>query len=294
MKKTFLVIFAAAAMVALTACNGKTEGGEAKDSTSVENNGDEAFNPYTFATPENATIADQDNVSYVLYPAGVKGCIEEKKDIKDAVNIYYSADGFQWRDGKTIVRETEIPNSLIIPIYKDQEAHKGDIVLTWWQSGSGMQRAIVTDDSNPKEPKVMYLDLSYKGDGSGIAEGERHANQALKPNSFMVLEDGKWQPGQTVAVKTGNDTKIGILVSFTDDKVIYSGFASKLAEAEKTDCTILPVKPNFAVGDNVEFKFTDSFHKDGKILELKPEIGRAKVKRDNFGEDWVSILELKK
>ena len=100
---------------------------------------------------------------------------------------------------KAVVDVDEVPNSLLIPIYKGATAKKGDIVLTWWQSGSGMERAIVTDDSDPTQPKVHYLDLSYKGDGSGFAE--KHDNEQLKPNSFVVLNDGEWQPGAPLAVK---------------------------------------------------------------------------------------------
>ena len=61
---------------------------------------------------------------------------------------------------KQISGEVQIPNSLIIPIPAGATAKKGDIILTTWQSGSGMQRAIVTDDTDPSAPVVHYLDIT--------------------------------------------------------------------------------------------------------------------------------------
>ena len=51
----------------------------------------------------------------------------------------------------------KVPNAYLVTIPYAQKAAVGDVVLTWWQSGSGMQRAIVTDASNPSEPTVRYL-----------------------------------------------------------------------------------------------------------------------------------------
>jgi len=57
--------------------------------------------------------------------------------------------------------DTEIPNYMIIPIRPDESAKVGDIVLTWWQSGSGMKRAIVTNASDPTAPEVNYIDIEW-------------------------------------------------------------------------------------------------------------------------------------
>ncbi len=82
----------------------------------------------------------------------------------------------------------KVPNAYIVAIPAGGKAKKGDIVLTWWQSGSGMERGIVVDDSNPSEPKVRYLDIDYDNpkkskDGVGIGQME----EQLKPNSFVKI-----------------------------------------------------------------------------------------------------------
>ena len=84
--------------------------------------------------------------------------------------------------------EVEIPNYMIVPIKPNQSVKKGDIILTWWQTSSGMQRAIVVDDSNPKEPIVNYLDLDWdnpakNNDGVGIGQ----ATYQIEPNTFHAL-----------------------------------------------------------------------------------------------------------
>ena len=103
-------------------------------------------------------------------------------------------------------QDIEMPNALIIPIPQGQTAKKGDIVLTWWQSGSGMERAIVTDDSNPASPKVCYLDMDWKDDGKGFAND--HNNEQLRPNTFTVLKNNEWQPGAQVTVNADGSYKI--------------------------------------------------------------------------------------
>src|SRR5918993_4490373 len=55
--------------------------------------------------------------------------------------------------------KAKVPNAYIIPIPAAQKASVGDIVLTWWQSGSGMNRAIVVEAGDPSEPTVRYLDI---------------------------------------------------------------------------------------------------------------------------------------
>ena len=156
---------------------------------------------------------------------------------------------------------------------KDAKAKKGDVVLTWWQSGSGMERAIVTDDSDPTQPKVHYLDLSYKGDGSGFAE--KHDNEQL-----AVKDDGKYNKG--------------ILVNAVGDKVLYLGFAGKLIEANKSDVKLLPVKPAVNVGDNVKSVFVGTFSKDTKVEKIDSKLGRIWVKEGDRDAEPVSIFEVMK
>jgi hypothetical protein len=55
----------------------------------------------------------------------------------------------------------KVPNAYVVAIPPGQKAKNGDILLTWWQTGSGMNRAIVVDDKDPIAPIVRYLDIDY-------------------------------------------------------------------------------------------------------------------------------------
>ena len=197
MKKVLFSFVVLAAAAAMTACGNKNaKNVEGQDSTAVaaEEAAPQMAPMGTWDYPEGSALADAENISVLLYPHSWKKDIDAGKDPASDIAIYYNCNLVKAGDVqstiKTLSDEYDIPNSLIIPIYKDATAKKGDIVLTWWQNGSGMQRAIVVDAANPAEPKIHYLDLQFKGDGTGTAE--KNDNQTLKPNSFIVLKNGEW------------------------------------------------------------------------------------------------------
>ena len=299
MKKYFFTItIAAIALFALAACGNKTDKGDGADSTATEQ-GDEAKGKpmgFTWDYPEGSALENVDNIACVLYAAGYVNAQEEGKDPAEQIHIYY--DGTLEEAGenvskvKGVVDVYEIPNSLLIPIYKDAKAKKGDILLTWWQSGSGMQHAIVTDAANPAEPTTSYLSLDYKGDGTGIAE--KKIDQ-LKPNSFIVLTDGKWEPGQPIIVKDGDEEKFGTLLNIAGDKVLWHGFADKVYVAKKADCRLMPLKPSFSAGDKVKYEFVGELRDGATVTKYDPAIGRVWIKIDNRDEEEIkSIFEVVK
>lgn len=226
-----------------------------------------------------------------FYPNALK----EKANPANETYIFYNAVLSSVGDTKSIVRyfgeDIEMPNAVIIPIPADQQAKKGDIVLTWWQSGSGMQRAIVKDDSNPSAPKVDYLDLSYKDDGTGFSN--EHANEQLKPNSFVVLKDGEWQPGAQVVVSGDGSFDVGTLISSTDDKVLLKCFAGKIRVFKKSACKVIPLQQHLKPGDEVMSIFAGSLKTGYKVKKVDEKIGRVWVE-GSFGDDIVNILEVYK
>lgn len=232
--------------------------------------------------PVGTAIADADGVSVVLFPNNWKRSIDDGKDPAKEMMIYYSTDFVKAGEQMSTIRnfgdEYDIPNSLIIPFYKGAKAKKGDIVLTWWQSGSGMQRAIVIDDKNPEEPIVHYLDLNYKGDGSGMAE--KYDNERLKPNSFVVLKDGAWMPGMQIMVAEGTNQMVATIINATADKVLYMGFAGSLYVARKADCKLLPLKPSFSTGKEAKADFAGKYRPGYKVKKFNKKIGRVWVERD--------------
>ena len=243
--------------------------------------------------PEGIKNGNLEEGQYVLsihsfYPSK----LIEAENPANETYIFYSATLSTVGDTKSSVKyfgdDIEMPNSLIIPIPKEQTAKKGDIVLTWWQSGSGLQRAIVTDASNPTMPKVNYLDLSYKDDGTGFAND--HANEQLKPNSFVVLNNGEWQPGAQI-ITSSNEA--GTLISCTDDKVLVSGFAGKIAVYRRSDCKVIPSNQNLKAGDEVMAIFTSSYNTGYTVKKVDQKIGRVWVEK-NGDVKVLSLLEVYK
>ncbi|RRC99458.1 hypothetical protein [Prevotella sp. OH937_COT-195] len=297
MKKIYLfAVLACGIMVFANCTDGKNkekkEGADSTGNELVEAKDGKKLSPMgTFAMGEGSALEDVDNIEYVLYPSSYSSAMEEGKDIKGKTSIYYKNTIADAGEKNTKLSGTDVryPNNLLIPIYKDAKAKKGDIVLTWWQSGSGLQRAIVTDDSDPTQPKVHYLDLNFKGDGTGFAED--HDNEQLKPNSFVVLKDGEMQQGAPIVVNEDGEKEEGILVKADGDNVIYLAFASSLKETKKSNVKVIPLTPNYGVGDNVKGVFVGSFSKDYKVKKIDRKIGRVWLD-DEGKEEILSILEV--
>ena len=165
-----------------------------------------------------------------------------------------------------------MPNSMIIPIPAGQTAAKGDIVLTWWQSGSGMQRAIITDDSDPAQPKAVYLDLSIDMQ-TDDETGEIGAT--LEANSFVKITD-PWQPGNLIAAKDGDSYNSVQIIRVADGKVLTLGFAGKIKVYNKSDCKPVPIVPNVKAGDQVWAVFVGGFG-EYEVVRVDKEMGLVYV-----------------
>jgi hypothetical protein len=180
----------------------------------------------------------------------------------------------------------KVSNAYIIPIPAGETARVGDIVLTWWQSGSGMQRAIVIEASDPSEPTVRYLDLDYDNPAKS-RDGKTTIGQMdekLKPNSFVKINN-MWEPGTVVAVNDGASKKKAQVIRVAGDHVLAMGFAGSLKVYDKSACTPVPVKPNVKAGDKVKAPVYGSFQnvtvtkvdsRNGRVF-VKPETGDEKA-----------------
>lgn len=236
---------------------------------------------------------------YVLVP-GYKSWKSklEKEDVTKETFIFYTAKMSKTGDLESELKFTfdgkqKMPNSMIIPLASGQTAAKGDIVLTWWQTGSGMQRAIVTDASNPAEPVVRYLDLDFdnpaKDSKSGKSIGQ--TDYTLKPNSFVKITD-EWQAGNMIAAvdKTWGYVTAQI-VRVEGDKVLTIGFAGKMNVFSKADCVPMPIKPAVKKGDKVQVVGTSSFV-EGVVVSVDANIGRVFVKTNSTEKSPVPYGEI--
>jgi hypothetical protein len=188
--------------------------------------------------------------------------------------IYYAAYLVEPGEKESKVKglagsEFTMPNSLIIPVKKGQTAKKGDIVLSHWTSGSGMQRGIVVGGT-ATEPEVLYLDIGYDN-----PSGWGKKTDKLKPDTFHGLT-GTWQLGTTAACKDGSDMKTGRLVGLTATDVLLLSDAGSLSMAKKDTCQSLPIVPKVKKGDKV--KVVQYGHlADGTVDKVDPAIGRVFV-----------------
>ena len=188
-----------------------------------------------------------------------------------------------------------VPNALIIPLKKGQKAKKGDVVLTWWQSGSGLDRAIIIDASNPTEPVGVYLDRYWRDDPKDEKNTELAKGEKLKPNTFNVLKDGEWQSGATVAYRESGEWKKGILMNVSDDKVLLSVFSSHLMATTKDRCKLIPMKEKIKKGDKVWATFVDGFRSGYIVKEINEKVGRLWVQREGSSRlECKSIAEVTK
>lgn len=302
-KKMYLTAIIASALFLQTSCSGKNNkenGNVAQDATEqnadeTKQDGSQQAKPYPWDFPEGIALENPETGQYVLsihtfYP---KKIVESENPDKETYIFYSTKLNEYGETHSTVNGSTKMPNSLIILLPKGKKAKVGDVLLTWWQSGSGMNRAIVTDASNPEMPKVDYLDLHYSDDPDKPEMANKKSNEQLKAGSFDILEDGKWQPGATIAAFDGSNWKECTLIHATDDKVLAIGFAGKIKAYKRSACKLIPIRQNLKAGDNVTAVWVGSFNDGYKVKKVDRKIGRVWVEK-NGQTEIVSILQVVK
>lgn len=232
---------------------------------------------------------------FTYYPSS----LEKGKPLEEAILIFYDTTVKEVGEEKSVLNNygkvVEMPNSLIIPLPKSAKAKKGDVLLTWWQSGSGLQRAIVVDDKNPKEPKVCYLDMRWPDNPESPTLTEKRKGETLKPGTFAVLKDGQWQSGAQVAIKKDNEWLKATLVHVDGDKVLVLGFASKIMAYDKADVRLIPFKEKIKVGDKVWATWVSTYRPGYVVTAVDELTGHVFVKRENSSSvESMSIADVTK
>ena len=129
--------------------------------------------------------------------------------------------------------------------------------------------------------------MDWTEDGKGFANS--HANEQIKPSTFVVLKNNEWQPGQSFVVTGDGSNALYTLISCTDTKVLGAGFAGKIAAFDRSQCTLIPLDQQFKAGD--EFKGVGKLKDGFKVVKVDNKIGRIWCK-DNFDSDKIlSILQ---
>lgn len=216
--------------------------------------------------------------------------------IKDAAEKGIDSTSFIWYVQKLAAVDKEnsevqfmserkkVPNAYIIAIAPGQKAKKGDIVLTWWQTGSGMQRAIVVDDKDPIAPIVRYLDIEYDNPAKsrdGVTTIGK-MDEKIVPDSFAKVKE--FDPGTTVAVQDGANLKAVTVIRVAGDKVLALEGVGKLKVYPKSACKAVPVTPSVKEGARVKVPFVGTF-KDATVTKVDAAIGRVFVKFDGMPDE---------
>ncbi|HOO78411.1 MAG TPA: hypothetical protein PLI51_09210 [bacterium] len=215
---------------------------------------------------KTATEKGPEKVTFIFYNAKMNAPGETRSDVA------FTFDGIK-----------NIPNYMIVPIAPGQRAAAGDVLLTWWQSGSGMKRAYVTDAADPAAPVVRYLDIEYDNpakNSRGVPIGQME--EQIKPDTFARLT-ADWQPGTTVAVLAGTRWLKATVVAVAGDQVLTVGFAGKMAVYPKASCRPVPIVPAVAAGDRVQVPYVGSFV-NGTVKSVDAKIGRVFVEIDWGGK----------
>lgn len=222
-----------------------------------------------------------------------------KPNEEDDVYIYYTCKLLSLGDKTSKIEteggiEYEIPNTLILPIPEGQTAKKGDIVLTWWQGGSGMQTAIVTDASDPAQPTASFLDLRWSLNDDGTMKETSKHGAKLKPNSFFVLKDGEVSVGQRIRYPKDGDWADATVVNISGDKALLNGFSSNIIVAKLSDLKPIPYHQNIKPGDEIYGVYVDTFSDGYKVDKVDNTEGRVWVTSSEGKKEIFNILQVLK
>ncbi|MFT5683279.1 MAG: hypothetical protein ACI8RZ_004210 [Myxococcota bacterium] len=204
-------------------------------------------------------IADDGQGTFIYYGATITTAGSPESTIKSLAGTTFA-----------------MPNAMIIPISSGQKAKKGDILLGHWESGSGLQRAIMVGGTST-EPVVRYLDMDYDNP-SGWGQKE----DTWQADRFSVLSE-PWQVGTTAACGESNDRKHGILTAVSGGRLLVSGFAGSISAYSRDECVALSPKPTVAAGDTVWVPVVGSYT-EGQVSRVDAEIGRVFVTYDWGGQ----------
>lgn len=271
MKKTLLALLLAVVVsTSLVGCGATTPAtDEAKTpadtaTTTTEaptKTADNGYIPVDYPLVKTTAVAGD----YVLAPS--RATVDEAftKGLDQTTMTFYAAKMVTPGEAASVLEDLTgtkgtIPNSLIIPLTKGGTVEKGDSLLTWWQSGSGLMKAYVVEGG--ATPKVQYLDDFVTDQATLLAD------------SFVKLT-GELEPGVSVAVK---DAQYGsfdhaVVANVSGDKVIVIGFASSVEVVDKANLTVLPLNPEVAVGDTVMAPIISSYD-PVVVKEVKADIGQ--------------------
>ncbi len=239
---------------------------------SLSANGDYVLAP-SKKTVDSLLANGTDNLLFVFYPRKVL----KNEGEKVIVDEY----------GDSVV----IPASLVIDLQKNKKVAKADIVLTWWQKATGMQRAIVLNRDSTSTPVVYYLD--------NMTTPPKNQQQfilnidTLIPNSFRVVNFDSICPGRAFA--TDDDKRqFYIVINSVGDSVLGLSWAGTLKSFDKKNCVFATPPETLDTGEMVFVPYVGNYH-PAEILQIWGDIGKIKVNvflLDTFFTTYANIPDI--
>lgn len=201
--------------------------------------------------------------------------------------VYYAARLVRRGPEASIVRTatglvSTLPNAFVLPLRPGESAKKGQVVLTSWASGTGLQRAIVVGGA-ATSPRVRYLDIAYDA-----PSGWGQRDDTLPESTFHVLER-PGEVGTTVACAEGGVRRRWIVVAAASGKVLGLGFGGLMRVLEAPACQALPLVPKVERGHAVEIA-VGGVLVGGRVTEVQRDVGRVFVERTAGGKKLVEAV----
>ncbi len=259
MKKLIYLIF----VLFVIACNEKETG-----ITEISNDS------LIYAITDNA---DYEIGKYVLSPTKIVCDSLKKNGFEDLIFVYYPRKFIDRKGNKYILEEfgdsVYIPSSLVIPLPDSQLVSKNDYVLTWWQKGTGMQRAIVLSNEPTATPLVYYVDNQYY-----FYYDENDPNlwiDTLEKGSFLKIED-KLMPGRSCCVSSEYLSTFYTIINVLGTKILALSWSGDLKIFNENQVELVPMDTKFSANDSVFVPYLGTYTY-GKVKSTFKDIGKMKV-----------------
>jgi hypothetical protein len=308
MKKSIILFSIALALILQSCSNAKNDqkenGENALDKTTVtekseQKGSDQGKFPFDFPVVEDLNASKGDNV-FAVNMKLVNNAVKEGKTTFGTQYLFAQIEEVGKKESKiNFVDVYAVPNAGIVVIPKGQNVKVGDIIAGKW--AVNLTRAIVTDVSNPKEPKANFIGIDWNNPAKAVDRktGIGQFEYTLKENEFMLISKD-FDPGSACAVKENGKWKHMNVFNSVGDMVMGTIFVNFTA-VKKSDCVAIPLRTNYKVGDSVWAPWVGTMSK-GKITNVNAKMGRYTIKFDEsskgekviaFGDVIKDLPELK-
>ncbi len=163
-----------------------------------------------------------------------------------------------------------IPNALIIPLGKCQNVKKGDFVLTWWQSGTGLQRAYVIK-SLDTALVIKYLDLEWLS-----PEDLSNSVDTINKNKCRLISR-PLDPGTSIQVKNGMQSEYYMVINTVGSHIIALSWAGEMKIFDKNQVQPNNVKKDLFFGAKVTVPMY-GIYIPGQVVAVKDGFAAVEVK----------------